>query len=304
MGNKNYINECAIYAKKLNTSLTRGNFEYADICIAKINEAYDRLKEEHETWGKFENSNFGIINHIFEESLPTLFATNKKAINEYIKTMKNDKNLMLEYGFIKAIKNCGNDTDAKKLVNESVELIENGINYATINESNKKLAKIVKKYKMDGADMITEQDKKLYEDCDFIFKHKKSFANINELNERSASIASYANENRKETSINNTNKLDELKNVEKAAALKLRENEYKLFKNIISNDPKKQKEAFNVLKTECINSIDKSIKETKDEERSNLVEIKNDVMSKEFSNETIFEDVKKFINLKNIIEGK
>ena len=42
-------------------------------------------------------SNFGILNHIFEEQLPTLFKQNKKAVRDVVKLIKEDNNLKNEF---------------------------------------------------------------------------------------------------------------------------------------------------------------------------------------------------------------
>ena len=87
-------------------------------------------------------NNFGILNHIFEDALPKLFKSNRKAVKSFIKTIQEDKNLLSQFQFYNALKQYDGKEDSKKYLDEALSLTKSRINCKTVNESNAKLKKI------------------------------------------------------------------------------------------------------------------------------------------------------------------
>ena len=56
-----------------------------------LDETINECKHEENLMNEMNTNNFGILNHIFENELPTLIKTNKKGVKNVIKTIKEDK---------------------------------------------------------------------------------------------------------------------------------------------------------------------------------------------------------------------
>ena len=70
-----------------------------------------------------EKQNIGVVNAIFNQNLQELLLTKKgkKAIKEYVETIKSDKNLLLTYKLFDYVENIAK---TKEQVIESLNLIK------------------------------------------------------------------------------------------------------------------------------------------------------------------------------------
>jgi hypothetical protein len=58
---------------------------------------------------------------------------------------------------------------------------------------------------------------------------------------------------------------------------------------------------FNKLKTECLTLIDKLMVESSEDEKSGLDTIKNQIVDKNFCNETLVQDIAKLLEIRDIL---
>ena len=116
------------------------------------------------------NHNIGVINTIFNQNVESLLKTKngKKIIKEYVNTIKNDKNLSLEYKIFDYIEN---EATSKEHVIESINILKN-IDRKKIIESNNKLNNILTNNNiLKKIDVINEN---LYKSIDEIIFDKKN----------------------------------------------------------------------------------------------------------------------------------
>ena len=79
--------------------MKKNDFKAYDVVRDMLDETINECKHEENLMNEMNTNNFGILNHIFENELPTLIKTNKKGVKNVIKTIKEDKNLMGEFNF-------------------------------------------------------------------------------------------------------------------------------------------------------------------------------------------------------------
>ena len=94
MKNNKYNKEFSNYISIMKEALERENFEAYDAARVMLDESIEERKEQKALEDQVNTTNFGILNHIFEERLPELFKNNKKA-PEVIASLPADR-IMLE----------------------------------------------------------------------------------------------------------------------------------------------------------------------------------------------------------------
>jgi hypothetical protein len=238
-----------------------------------------------------------------------VFKKNKKALKEFIKTIKEDKNLKSQAQFYKALEKCGKDGDVKGYINESLELLHKNVGTAKeLKESNKKLADVVKKYKLRPSDFISEENLSFFNACDYLFKNEKKLTNLDKINENVDILVSHVKNSKQNVSEGKKNVFNLIGEFEKKYKNSLNEDERDFVKTIIdakaSANESKQSGLFNKLKSECLNSINKLIDESKDEsEREGLNSLKSQIEERVFCKETLVQDVAKLLEIRDIINS-
>ena len=104
MNNNKYQEEFSNYINIMNEALQNNDFKAYEYVRDMLEEAIDDKKHEQELMNEMNTTNFGVLNHIFENELPALIKTNKKAVRDVIKTIKEDKNLRSQFNFYNVIK--------------------------------------------------------------------------------------------------------------------------------------------------------------------------------------------------------
>ena len=127
------------YVIEMNKALFQENIDLAESLHQNAISEYEAYKKDLSN--TYKNGNFGIANYIFENVLPQIFKTNKKVINEFMTTIKEDKNLYSQFKFYEALNKCTSD-NVNEYLNEAIDLVSNGINSKTIKKSNQKLMNI------------------------------------------------------------------------------------------------------------------------------------------------------------------
>ena len=80
MKENRYTKEFSNYLKIMNEALKRNDFKAYEYAKDMLDESIEECKQEKELMNEMKTNNFGILNHIFEEQLPTLIKNNKKAV--------------------------------------------------------------------------------------------------------------------------------------------------------------------------------------------------------------------------------
>ncbi|MBR5504405.1 MAG: hypothetical protein IKV87_08190 [Methanobrevibacter sp.] len=300
-----YILEWKEAFSKALTAMENKDFELYDRLMEEANLAYEKYKEDSRM--TYECKNFGLSNYIFENALPTLFISNKKVVKEFIKTIKEDKNLLTQFQFYKTLEKYSNKLDSNSYINESLSLVHENIDLTTLNESNLKLGSIISKYGIKPSELISEDKIKFFEDCDFLFKNKKKLNNLSEVNLRIKNISESIKDNH---SMNESKKdcFSLIEDFEKKYNSLLNEEEKSFVKEIMdaksgSNDLKKEN-LFNKFKNECISIIDTLIKESDEDDKDGLNAIKDQINEKTYCSESLVDDIAKFLEIRDILKEK
>ena len=293
--------DCALKAAK---ALNEKNWQLFDELMSKANEYYEQYKEDIQVADEY--SNFGVYNEMFENALPLLFKENKKMVKKFISTIKEDKNLLNQFKFIKSLEKYSNELDAVSYINEALSLFHSNVDIKTIDKSNAKLYSILESNGIKIDKSVIKDKAHLFETCDYLFKNKKKMTNLSDVNLKIKDLSESIVKSNKKV---NENKKDSFKLIDefetKYGSL-LNEQEKDFIKEIFNNNSKdaKKEKLFNSLKNECLNIINTMIKESSEDEQYGLNAIKEQISSKEFCNESLVQDIAKLLEIRDILKDK
>lgn len=293
-----YIKIWEAAVAKAREAMEQGGIEAAEKYVQEMDDAFERYKEACNFEDSMIDSNFATINTTLESALPKLMAKNKKALRECVKLIKEDKNLLAQFKFCNALRKFNCDTDAKDYINESLKLVSQDINYKTLKESNRKLAKLLIKYNIKPSN-INENEMKFAKSCDYLLTHKKSLNNLTNFTNNLKSASDYLVENKKL----NENKVDIISMAEQVEKKlnSLNEAEQALVKDIMmansSGAETRRMNLFNKIKNECIEKINKMISENEGDEKERLLNLKETIMLKEYDKANIVGDIAKLLEI-------
>lgn len=307
MKNNKYNEEFSNYVSIMNEALQKGDFKAYEIVKSMLDEAIDDCKNEKSLMNEMNTSNFGILNHIFEEALPTLFKENKKAVKNVINTIKKDKNLMCEFHFYNLIRQydgkIGEYVTPEKMIEKINEITKNKINVKTVIESNKKLRKVMKENNIIPMSHLTEKEKKLYESGHNILTKKSNFSNMVTLAESFKVITDKLNENKSIIKENKDNVIDKINEFENSLKSNLTESEISFVQQITDfRSPiaeQRKEKLFNKFKNECIDKINEMLKE--DSTNQELVALKEQLEEQKFNKDSIVKDIAKMLEIRDIL---
>lgn len=297
--NAKYIQKWEDKINEVRESLIKEDFNSYDNKMLELNNLYEQYKRDVQL--TYECTNFGMAKYIFEDNLKNLFLTNKNVVKEYINTVKNDKNLIVQSHLLEALSNYNDFGEPVKFTNDVFELAINNIDRHTLAESNQKVFNIIKKYNIKPSDYINGDKLLFFERCDFILKNEKKMHNINEIQNVMSLITEHVKNNVKSNiNENNVNVKSIFNEFENKLNKNLTIEELELVKSLIENKNIEQsKNIFNEFKSNCIQTIECMI--NADDNKSDLCELKKQIENKQFNSETIIEDVIKFIDVNNIL---
>lgn len=304
-----YKNEFSNYINIMNEALKRNDFKAYDSVKYMLDEAIDDCKHRDSLLSEMNTNNFGILNHIFEQELPTLIKTNKKAVKEVIKLIKEDKNLLNEFKFYNAIKNqykgdTVNAIGSNVVLEKLAEIAVKGINQGSVKESNKKLKKLMFENNIVPSDFVDEESRKLYECGHIILTRKKTTSNMIPLMESYHSVCEYMDKHKNDKVNESSRNIDDVINeFEEKLKTNLNESEMSFVQQITDfrtpiAEQRKEK-LFNKFKNECVEKIDEMLKE--DESNSNLKGLKSQISEMKFNKDTIVTDIAKLLEIRDIL---
>lgn len=298
-----YITEWQSYVmmaeKMLNEDNLNGYTKAMNLAEQVVKE-YQKKKEL-----TYECKNFGMCNYIFEDALPTLFKTNKQAVKEFIQTIKEDKNLLNQFKFFKALEEHNKSFNSKQYVNEVFDLTNKLIDKKTINESNVKLCNLIKKYDITPSKKIDADRLKFFESCNFVFTNDKKLTNLSKINNNINLVCEFVESNYNNDVIEEKiNFLSLIEDFNKKYDRLLNEDERSLVADIMAVKEEvslqRKENLFNKFKNECLNIVDKMLSEDVDD-KEGLEAIKESIQSKTFNNGTLVQDIAKLLEIKEIL---
>lgn len=308
MKENKYQKEFSNYIEIMNEALKRNDFKAYNVAKSMLEETIEDSKQEEALLAEMDTSNFGILNHIFEQQLPTLIKSNKKAVRDVIKTIKEDKNLLGQFNFYNVVKNqykgdTANLVEAKEALEKLAEISVKGIDQKTVKESNKKLRKVMLENNIIPTEFVDEENKTLYESNHVILTRKKTTANMIPLIESYHNVCQYM-ENHKNDAVKESKNPDELiREFEEKLKSNLNESEISFVQQITDfrtpiAEQRKEK-LFNKFKNECSEKINSMLKE--DAENSGLIDLSKQINEMTFDKNNIVKDIAKLLEIRDIL---
>ena len=308
MKNRNHQEEFSNYINIMSEALKKGDYKAYEYVNDMLNEAIEESKHEDELMEEMNTTNFGVLNHIFESELPTLIKSNKKAVRNVIKTIKEDKNLRSQFNFYNVIKEQYNENHAKIIGSKTVladlaKIVCEDIDVKTVKDSNKKLRNVMVESGIKPSEFVDEESMKLYENGDVILTTKRTTNNMIPLAESYDAVCKWMDAH-KSDKINEGKTPDELiEEFEEKLKNNLNESELSFVQQITDfrtpiAEQRKEK-LFNKFKNECIDKINEMLKE--DAENVELKGLSDQINEMSFNKETIVKDIAKLLEIRDIL---
>ena len=305
MDTKKYNKEFSHYASVIAEALSKGDLSTYRAADALLKESVSAYEMEKKLEAQLDTRNFGVLNHIFEQELPRLFKTNKKAVREVVKLIKEDKNLLNQFNFYKALKEYNSSSvDSEAYLKRLVEEFDNKINHENLccAISNEKLRDTLIENNVLPSDFIDEKDMRLYEDVETLTCSKVLLSNTLVILEAEKRVANILNENKKVEDAKP--KVDAIREFEENMKDTLTESEIDLVKTITSaREPiaeAKREKLFNSYRDECIKKVDEMI--ASEPYNDELKGLKQQIESKTYNKETIVEDMAKLLAIRDVLD--
>lgn len=291
---------------KLNEAMQKDDFDLADKLMEEADKAYRRYKECSAYPASNRKKTFGELNYMLENELPRLFKKDKEALKECTKLMKEDTNLRSAFRFIDALGKYNCEGDPRQYVKESLELVSGNIDRKHFNESVEKLADMLSRHEIGGY-MLDEEAVKFYKDCDKLMTGTKRIDNLTEYTNSVNAVSSYINEH-KAPIVESTKSFKTMSEELADKIANMNEEERSLVQDIIdSRKPMveaRQEQLFNRFKNECLETIERLMKESDEDEKAGLTSIKEQLENKTFCKETIVQDMAKLLEIRDILIEK
>jgi hypothetical protein len=306
--NKKYQEEFSNYTKIMNEALQKGDFKAYEYVKDMLEEAIEDSKHEKELMEEMNTTNFGMLNHIFENELPTLIKNNKKAVRNVIKTIKEDRNLRSQFSFYNVIKEQYNSSHAEVIspevaLEKLVKIVCEEVDQKTIKKSNKKLRDVMFENNIIPSDFIDDESKKLYESGNVILTTKRTSNNMLPLAESYNVVCEWMDKH-KDDKKNNDKDVDKLiEEFENKLKTNLNESEMSFVQEITDfRSPiaeKRKEKLFNKFKNECITKINEMLNE--DSENAELKELNDKINEMTFNKDSIVKDIAKLLEIRDIL---
>ena len=308
MKNKKYQEEFSNYIKIMNEALQKDDYKAYEYVKDMLEEAIDESKHEKALMNEMNTTNFGVLNHIFESELPTLIKSNKKAVKDVIKTIKEDKNLLNQFSFYNVIKEQYNSNHAEIITPEAVlekltKIVSENIDQKTIKKSNKKLRDVMIENNIIPSDFVDEESKKLYENGNVILTTKRTSNNMLPLVESYDAVCKWMDVHKDDKKTEGKNVDALIEEFENKLKTNLNESEMSFVQEITDfRSPiaeKRKEKLFNKFKNECIDKINSMLKE--DADNVELKGLSEQINEMTFNKESIVKDIAKLLEIRDIL---
>jgi hypothetical protein len=307
MISKKYKEEARNYIKIMSEAIEKDDIKVFDAAKSMLEETIDECKKEHSLSGELNTTNFGVLNHIFEECLPNLMKTNKPAVKKVIKLMKEDKTLKEEFNFYNTIRNYNSsisDTlSPSEMMEKLNESILSKIDHEKVEESNRKLRDTMKSANIIPESHVTGEKRNLYECGDVLLTTKPSAMNIIRLHENQNGIIEYLDVHKNDAAKKTVTPDVMIEEFENKLKDTLNESEISFVQTITDfRTPiaeQRREKLFNNLKNECIKMIDEML--SKDGDNIEIKGLKEQLESMKYTKEGIVRDVAKLLEIRDVL---
>lgn len=300
--NNQHILNWREHVLKAAEALKNHDYETYEMEIGEMENSYNEMRKD-EALSYNDEDTFGAANAMFESALPELYLNNKKAIKEFMTTIKEDKNLSSQFMFYNTLKQYKNEFNKDKYLQEAVSLALEKINPKTIKESNKKLYDIIRKHNIRANDFLNEDDLHFYRLCETIFTNSKSLSNLAKLNETYNQISSLMENRVVENKNEKVETMTVQEFIEKYNKI-LTENEKDFINTILdSSNEEKRKKLYEDFKNACLQKIETIINESNNEIKSKLNTLSETIASKVYNKNTVLQDIVKIMDVNEILNN-
>ena len=305
MKNNKHQEEFSNYINIMSEALKKDDYRAYEYTKAMLEEAIEESKHEKKLMNEMDTTNFGVLNHIFENELPTLIKNNKKAVKKVIKTIKEDKNLKSQFSFYNVIKeqyNNATTANSKEVLETLAKIVCENIDTKTIKASNKKLRDVLFESGVKPSSFVDEDSMKLYENGNVILTTKRNSDNTIALIESYDEVCKWMDKHKEE------------KKVGKDADEMIREFEEKLKENLTESElsfvqqitdfrtpiaEQRKEKLFNKLKEDCITAINEMLNE--DGDNTELKALNEQLNEMQFNKNNIVKDIAKLLEIRDIL---
>ena len=308
MKNNKYQEEFSNYINIMSEALQKEDYKAYEYAKDILEETIEESKHEKELMKEMDTTNFGVLNHIFENELPTLIKTNKKAVKDVINTIREDKNLKSQFDFYNVIKEQYNSKHAEMVTPEVVlakltEIVGESIDLKTIKASNKKLKDVMVENNIIPSDFVDEESKKLYESGNVILTTKKTTNNMIPLVESFDTVCKWMDAHKGDKKDEGKTPDELIREFEDKLRANLTESEISFVQQITDfRSPiaeQRKEKLFNKFKNECLDKINDMLKE--DAENVELQSLGKQLDEMKFNKESIVKDIAKLLEIRDIL---
>lgn len=281
-----------------------------------FNKAFDtqiRVKQIEERVSNLGKLGFGEIKSLFEGISDKLFDNHKDCVANYIKTIKENKELKTLYVLFENALKPAHVNDTNLLVSSMVAISE-GIDKKTLKEGVKKLQGILKEAVVksnitaEEFDALLNENKDINESLSYILTNKKTAKNLFEHTNNVHTVVTYINENMDNDKIND--KVNDKTNDKTNSELVNDLNEAISCDTPWETDAirdltlcylseSSSEELFNRYKDDCISLLNKKIEDVENlEEGIRFSTMKESLSKKEFDKSKLKESILTLAELK------
>lgn len=299
-----YILQWREHVLKAAEALKSQDYDAYETEMEEVNNAYEALRHDESLSYDNEDS-FGVANEIFESALPTLFIKNQQAVREFMKTVREDKNLISQFMFYETLKECKEGYNVKDYLKEAIQLVAPKLDMATVKESNQKAFAVLRKYNIKPSQPLNEDNVNFYRLCNVIFTSPKSLTNLSKLNEAFNKMAAYVESHAKVITENVDYSLMTLQEFSEKYNVILTEQEKEFLSTLLQpNRESERKNLYEAQRQECMRHIEKLLTESDAQTSSRLNSLLNSIQNKEYNKETILEDIVKIMEINDILNAE
>lgn len=292
-----YVGQWQRNAIRINEAMQKGDFELTDKLMKESADIYEKFKAISMLPEQYKGMSFGELNHIVENQL----LDNKEVLDECIKQIKGDSNLLSQFRFINSLRNYNCEGKAVEYVTEALNMAIEKIDRKTIKESTEKFSEVLADNDVENV-KINEDEVKFYKNCAKLLSERKKMSNLSDYTNTLNEVADYVEKHKREN-------IDEMVQKLSDKMSQLTEDSRELVKDIINFKApmveERHKKILDKFKNECLSGIKKLKEETTDpKELQKLDGIKEMIESKEYCKETIVEDLAKMLEIRDILLEK
>jgi hypothetical protein len=251
--------------------------------------------------------NFGQIkqayNLLLAESISVNDSKGKLEFKKYLKTIKENKVLKSQFDIYYTIENAVESDPSKAMtyVNECLSLIDS-YSKDDIISTNLKLSESIK-----SSEFVDDSKSNLYESIHLLLTTKKNVSNISSIVEAKHNIVNYILNNKKNCVVSEGYGLPN--SVLSEIAVEKFNEEYagldesikSVISIVLSKDNSEKELFYNGIVKECIDLVNLKLVESTGDIKEKLLSTKENLLNREFNNESFIIDVTKVLELKDFL---